>query len=89
MTNGDEFTELKSNVGQLPLPKKLEDGDNVSIFFDYSEIQKVARDKTDSKMFFTKAVVHDAEGKVYSSRLPKPIRQRRTISAFLDRFRLQ
>ena len=77
MSNGYLFTQMRSNAGPLPLPKKLEDGERVSVLFDYAEIEKAIKKSGDSKTLFTKAVVQDAEGKKYTAHLPRVLKDRK------------
>lgn len=74
MKNGNLFTQVRSNAGPLPLPKKLEDGERVSVLFDYAEVKTALSEQTDSKNRYIKAIVRDAIGKKYTARLPKVLR---------------
>ena len=74
MSNGHQFTQLKNNLGPIPLPKKLEDGDSVSVMFDYVQVEKAAREH---QAVFTSAFVRDAEGNEYESGLPKVLKERK------------
>jgi hypothetical protein len=74
MNDGNLFFQVRSNMGVLPLPKKLEDGDSVQIFFDYSEVEKAAKQH---KTVFTRALVCDAEGKEYSTKMPRLLKDRK------------
>ena len=78
MSNGDLFTQVWSNLGPLPLPRKLEDGESVSVFFDYGEVERAGRER---KVTFVEAVVQDAEGNEYTSRVPKVLRDGSLLSA--------
>ena len=69
LNNGKWATQLESQMGMIPLPKKLEDGDNVSLMFDYDRVVKLAKEMGEG-IRFTKAVVSDAAGKKYSAPIP-------------------
>jgi hypothetical protein len=77
MNNGDVFTQARSNAGPLPIPRKLEDGESVSVLFDFPEVEKAGRERSQSKIVFTKAFVNDAEGNVYTSGLPRVMKDRK------------
>jgi hypothetical protein len=74
MKNGDLFTQVVSKAGRNPLPKKIEDGERVTVLFDYPELKKALGEQRDPENRLTKAVVHDAEGNKYTSKLPKVLR---------------
>jgi hypothetical protein len=77
MSNGEFFTQIRSNMGPLPLPKKIEDGDSITVHFDYSEVERALRERSSEGVVFTKAVVRDAAGKEYASRLPRVLKDRK------------
>lgn len=73
MSNKHFFTQLISKVGAKPLPAKLDLGDLVEIYFDLSALKKtIAECPPGVKL--TRAFVRDAEGKEYTSRLPKALK---------------
>lgn len=76
MSSGEFFTQLRSNMGPLPLPKKLEDGDSIAVHFDYSEVEKALRERSSEGVVFTKAVVRDAAGREYTTGLPRVLKDR-------------
>ena len=70
LSNGSLFTQVATTVGLTPLPKKLEDGDSVAIFFDLPKARLAIRDADVPGLRYTRAIVRDAEGKEYSSKVP-------------------
>ena len=77
MSNGYQFTQLRSNMGPIPLPKKIDDSDSVSIYFDYPEVEKALREQKKPNVVFTSAFVRDAGGNVYKSKLPRVLKDRK------------
>jgi len=73
MSNKDLFTQVASRIGPSPLPKKLEDGESVTIFFDLSKARLSIRDADIPGLRYTRAVVQDAEGRQYTSDVPAGI----------------
>jgi hypothetical protein len=73
MSNKDLFTQVASRIGPNPLPKKLEDGESVTIFFDLSKARLSIRDADIPGLRYTRAVVQDAEGRQYTSDVPAGI----------------
>ena len=76
LSNGKFITQSTSKIGPQPLPKKLNDGESVSINFDYDELVKGLKKQGDSNIFFTSAFVSDAEGREYRSKLPRIFREK-------------
>ncbi|MGA2435374.1 MAG: hypothetical protein ABSG25_08815 [Bryobacteraceae bacterium] len=76
MNNGYSFTQVVSTMGQTPLPKKLDFGDVIAIYFDLSELEKVMAEKRPAGVTLTRAFVRDAEGKEYASRLPRRLKDK-------------
>jgi len=75
LNDKSEFTQLNSNAGRISLPKRLEDGDRVSVLFDLGEVKKALHAPNGTGKRFTRAVVRDAEGNTYSTRTPKALRK--------------
>jgi hypothetical protein len=74
LNDGNLMIQPQSIMGALPLPKKLEDGESITIYFDYPEVEKVVKD---TKTIITKALVRDAEGNTYSCGLPRVLKDRK------------
>ena len=70
MSNGHLFTEAASKVGPMPLPKILQDGESVTIFFDLPKAKLAIRDADIPGLRFARAIVRDAEGREHSSDVP-------------------
>lgn len=75
MSDGQYFTQAASRMGRQPLPIKLDVGDAVAIYFDMPEVERVMNERRPARIKLTAAFVRDAEGKVYSSCLPKLLKQ--------------
>lgn len=72
LQNGIEYLQGHYTVGQNPLPKKLEDGDNLTFFIDYTDAKRVLKNSDIS----ARAFLFDTEGKKYSSKkIPKWFRE--------------
>ena len=82
MSNKFSYTQLCSKFGPQPLPKRLEFGDQVEVFFDLPELEKAIAEQQKANVMPTRAFVRDAEGKEYTSRLPKILAVRRTDRIF-------
>ncbi len=67
--------QVASNIGPSPLPKKLEDGDSVTVMLDFDEIVKTSNEKG-KNAFYTKAVMQDAEGRQYAAKSPRVLKDR-------------
>lgn len=76
MSNGYFFTQGSSNMGRKPLPAKLDFGDAIEISFDLPELEKMMTEKRREGITLTRAFVRDAEGKEYTSRLPRILKDR-------------
>jgi hypothetical protein len=77
LLNTDElFFQIKSMAGYIPLPKKLEDSESLSINFDLDQVGK-AIENTNGKKWYTKAIIEDSEGKKYTTRLPRLFKDRK------------
>jgi len=72
MSNGYQFIQLRSNMGPIPLPKKIDDHDDVSVFFDYPVVERALRENPNAA--FTSAFVRDTEGNEYRSKLPRELK---------------
>ena len=73
LKNKHIFTQLKSSAGVQPLPKRLEDGDPVAIYFDISEVAKALKTHSTSLKY---AYVKDSTGKLYKATIPKSVLSR-------------
>lgn len=76
MSNWMQFTQLASQLGTNPLPKRLEEHDKVSVFFDLAEVEKALRKQPEANTKYTAAYVSDAEGRTYKSRVPRLLKDR-------------
>ena len=77
MSNRRFFTQAASSMGRMPLPIKLEFGEAVNLYFDLPELRRVMAEKVNAGAKLISAFVRDAEGKEYTCRLPKQLRQLR------------
>jgi len=76
MTKGLQFTQIESKAGPPSLPKKLNDGEQVSIYFDLPEMEKALKQQKPG-VLFTSAFVRDAEGNTYKCGLPDIMKDRK------------
>jgi hypothetical protein len=82
MSDGNFFTNGLSKMRPKPLPRRLDVGEKIDVYFDFPEVERVAAEKLQSGVTLTRAFVRDVEGREYFSRLPKimkdelPIRRR-------------
>jgi hypothetical protein len=70
MKNGQSFFQLITDLGSIPLPKRLDEHEDVTIYIDCSKIEKVINEAK-GKNLFKKAFVQDAEDKKYTAPLPR------------------
>ena len=73
MSNGSYLTQMRSNMGPIPLPKKISDGDPVEVYFDLPEVKKALREHPN--VVYTSAFVADAEGHEYRADLPRMLKE--------------
>lgn len=77
LNNNDTFFQLENAIGQKTLsstlPKKINDGDVITIYFDYSTLQEKLND-FNPPVFLKRVIATDAEGKRYTGRLPKALK---------------
>jgi hypothetical protein len=73
MRDGRFFTQGASRLGLKPLPTKLDFGDMVEIPFDLPELEKLITQQRSPTGVPTRAFVRDAQGKEYTSRLPRQL----------------
>jgi hypothetical protein len=66
------FVSLVSDPVFYPIPKKLEDGEMITVHMSWEDVINAAKER---KIYFTKAFVQDAEGKKYLTRLPVALRE--------------
>lgn len=76
MTDRYFFTQGASNMGRKPLPAKLDFGDAIEIRFDLPELERVMMERRPAGVRLTRAFVRDAEGKEYTSRLPRILKEK-------------
>lgn len=70
--SGYKLTDLKRKSELDPLPKKIGDGEPISVLFDYAEVEKAFRELESSLNFVCKsALVWDAKGNEYKSGKPE------------------
>jgi len=67
LNTGENVIQPMNDPNFYPIPKKLEDSDSVTVYMDWDGIINTAKEK---KVYYTKAFAQDAEGKIYSTRLP-------------------
>jgi len=72
LKNGIEYDQTKNYDGKDNLPKKLEDGEPYSFLLDYTLALEVTRGQAEN---FKEVYIEDAEGKRYTSKLPKVFRE--------------
>ena len=78
MSNGYQFIPLRSKKGPIPLPKKIDIGESVSVLIDYPDVEQALREQQKvSRVVFTSAFVRDAEGNEYKSGLPRVLKDRK------------
>jgi hypothetical protein len=65
MKDGWKVTQARSNAGPLPLPRKLEDGESISIYLDYPEVEKAIKELGNTHGLYSYPFVRDVEGKDY------------------------
>ena len=70
MSNGHSFVQAASRVGRIPLPRKLTDGESVSILLDLDKARLAIRDADIQGLRYMSAFVRDAEGHEYHSGIP-------------------
>jgi len=77
LKNGETFVQPQNAIGQKSLsdtlPQKINDGEDIEIFFDYLELKKTL-DNLKPPVFLDSVIAVDAEGKRYSGRLPKALK---------------
>lgn len=76
LSDGNQFIQLTSKLGPLSLPKKIDDHESVSVYFDYPDVEKALKEREDPDVIYTSAVVRDAEGNEYRSKLPRVLKDR-------------
>lgn len=78
MSNGYQFIPLRSKKGPIPLPKKIDIGESVSVLIDYPDVEQALRRTPEgTRVVFTSAFVRDAEGNEYKSGLPRVLKDRK------------
>jgi hypothetical protein len=73
MNNGRTFTQVASRIGPIPLPRKLQDGESVTILIDLDKAKLAVRDADIQGLRYTAAIVRDAEGREYSAGVPSEL----------------
>lgn len=74
LSNGNAILPREHAIGPYPLPKKLEDGESVSLLIRTSHVREALKEVGEG-VRLTKAFVRDAEGKKHQTRVPKFVRQ--------------
>ena len=76
LKNGESLVRLKNAIDQKSLsdklPQKINDGEHIEIFFDYSKVKETLQN-LNPPVFLDSVIAIDAEGKHYSGRLPKAL----------------
>lgn len=75
---GDNMTvsQLDNRTFKYPLPKKLEDGESVIIYFDYEVIHQAYEELSKEHGRYKYSFVRDAENKIYKVELPRILKDR-------------
>ncbi len=69
-------TQLDNKTFRYPLPRKLDDGETVIIYFDYAAIQQAHEELGKEHGLYKYCFVRDAEGNLYKGKLPRILRDR-------------
>lgn len=76
LSNGSSIIQLENRLGVISLPKKLEDGESLSIMFDEDKIDKEIKKQRSNNIRLKKVFVSDVEGNIYTIRLPKFLKEK-------------
>jgi hypothetical protein len=74
LNNGSQWTQMNNKLGRITFNRKLNDGESAEFFFDYEEVEKTIRTSDNKNLRYSKAFVRDAEGKRYTCKLPKALK---------------
>lgn len=70
------ISQMDNKTFKYPLPKKLEDGENVIIYFDYDVVHQAFEELRKEHGRYGYAFVRDAENRVYKGKLPQILKDR-------------
>ena len=77
LENGESFVQIENTLGfgcvATELPKKINDGDSIQIYFDYLQVKETL-DNFQPPVFLDHVLVYDAEGNRYTGKLPKSLK---------------
>lgn len=70
------ISQMDNRTFKYPLPKKLEDGESVIIYFDYDVVHQAFEELSEEHGLYKYCFVRDAEGNLHKGKLPKIFRDR-------------